>query len=84
MPDINKTISSKFLRFKVVDPIGQKKYPTIYVDNKYGERLGKIQYDSQWKKFVWEPKQYTKYDKGCHDDIGKAIDYAEGLRTHGS
>lgn len=84
MPDINKTINSKFLRFKVVEPIGMKKTSTIYVDNKDGERLGKIYYHAPWRKYVFAPNQYTIYDKKCNDDIGKAIDYAEGLRSHGS
>lgn len=84
MPDINQVIKSKFLRFVIAEPLGMKKLPIIYVDNKDGERLGKIYYYPPWKKYVFAPKRDTVYDKKCNDDIGKAMDYAERLRSHGS
>ncbi len=84
MPDINKTINSKFLSFKILEPLGMKKTATIYIDNKDGDRLGKIIYHAPWRRYVFAPNRDTIYDKKCHDDIGKAIDFAEGLRSHGS
>jgi len=84
MTDINKTINSKFLVFRVADPIGLKKLPIIHINNKDGERLGKIIFHPPWKKYVFAPVKETIFDKKCHDDIGKAIDFAEGLRTHGT
>lgn len=83
MQDINKTINSKFLIFKVADPLLGKKLPTIYINNKDGERLGKIVFHPPWRRFVFSPSSGNIIlDKKCMDDIGSAIDYAEGLRTN--
>jgi hypothetical protein len=83
MPDINKTINSRFLTFRVVEPLGAKKTSTIYVDNKDGDRLGKIYYHAPWRRNVFAPNRDTIFDKKCLGDIDKAIDFAERLRTHG-
>lgn len=82
MPDINKTVNSKFLTFRVGDPVLGRKLPPVYVNNKDGDRLGKIYYHAPWRRYVFAPNRDTIFDKKCLGDIDKAIDYAEGLRSN--
>jgi hypothetical protein len=67
-------IDSRYMVFKTYLRNDKKTYDIQVLNNQENTELGDVKWDSGWRRYVFHPNAYTKFDSDCMNDIKIIID----------